>query len=365
MIKFQPMADKKEKNTEEKNKVNDESSKKHEHHHHTEHHSEPHVEHHNKPKKKTTTYVVIAIIIVLVLIFAYTKYSKPTTTNENNIAAKINDEIITFSELDKAFNALPQQYQLMTSKKTLLNQMIEARVLYQEAKKQGVTVSQNEAQQYINQLKIQNGLTDEQFLQALAKQNLTEEELTTQFIKQLTTQKFLNETILSKEVIAEKDIKSYYNENKTQFKIDEQVSVRHVLIGNQNLTTEKQNETAQALLKTITKDNFCGYVTNYTTDTASISTCGEYNFTKIDQLVQEFKDFSFNNNAGTIGIVKSQFGFHIIWVVKKTPAKTLSYNDVKDKIKTLLINQKAQEDYKTFYEALLKNYVINIYYQGD
>ncbi len=360
------MADKKEKKTEEKTKSSNEDTKKHEHYQHTEPHVEHHLEHHNKSKKKTTAYVIVAIIIIIALIFVYAKYySKPVTTNENNIAAKVNDEVITFSELDKAYNSLPPQYRLMTSKKTLLNQMIEARVLYQEAKKQGISIGQEEAQQYISQLKIQNGLTDEQFAQALAKQNLTEEELTNQFVKQLTTQKFLNETILSKEVIADKDIKDYYNTNKSQFKVDEQVSVRHILIGDKNLTTEKQNETAQNLLKSITKDNFCQYVTNYTADAVSVPTCGKYNFTKTDQLVQEFKDFSFSQTSGTIGIVKSQFGFHIIWVVKKVPAKTLPYNEVKDKIKTLLINQKAQGDYKSFYEALLKNYIINIYYQGN
>jgi len=356
------MVDKKEKNIEEKTKSGNEDTKKHEHHQH----AKQHVQHHDKTKKNTTTYIIIVIILILAIIFAYTKYyPKPTTTNENNIAAKVNGEIITFSELDKTYNTLPQQYQLMTSKKALLSQMIEARVLYQEAKKQGVSVSQEEAQQYLAQLKIQNGLTEEQFIQTLTRQNLTVEELTNQFVKQLTTQRFLNETILSKEVIVDKDIKNYYNANKSQFEVPEQVSVRHTLIGNESLTTNQQNETARALLKKITKDNFCEYVTNYTTDIESVPACGEYNFTKTDQLVQEFKDFSFSQTVGTIGIVKSQFGFHIIWVVKKTSAKTLPYNEVKDQIKTLLINQKAQQDYKNFYEALLKNYVINIYYQGN
>ncbi len=321
-----------------------------------------HQTHKSTTNKNYLTYAIIAVILILVIVFVYNKYSPQTTTEENTIAASVNGEEIRLSELDKTYSSLPPQYKATTSKKELLSQMIEARLIYQEAKKEGTVVDNAQAEQYIQTLKFANQLTEEQFQQALAQQNITEEELKTQFIKQSTSQMFLNQTITSKVNVTDKEVKEYYDENKDKFKVEESVSVRHILIGDPELSAEERNTTAQELLKNITKNSFCEYVTEHSTDTASVSACGEYNFTKADSFVPEFKEFSFSQPAGKIGIVQTQFGSHIIYIVKKTPAKTSSYNEVKDQIKGALIAQKAQEDYKVYYEELLSRSLVNIYY---
>jgi len=208
--------------------------------------------------------------------------------------------------------------------------------------------------------KIANRLTEEQFQQFLTQQNITEETLIEQIKKQATVQLFLNETVYSKIEIPEMNVKDYYNENKDKFKVGEQVTIKHILIGNESLTDEQKDELAKKVLKEVNERNFCEYVKSYSTDMGSIENCGEYTFGKDDPLVQEFKDLSFSQAQGKIGIVKTIYGYHIIWTVKKTPSKTLVYTDVKDQIKILLIGEKAKEDYKKYYEELLSKNVIKI-----
>jgi len=298
--------------------------------------------------------VIILIAILLIVILDLTKQET------DKIVAEVNDKQIRLSELNKLYETLPEEYKQTLDKKSLLDKMIESEVIYQEAKKAGIEVSQGEARDYLVIAKAQSGLTEEQFNEKLKNQKINEEDLTREYVKELTIKNFLNDKLLNKIEISDNQIKDYYNKNKAQFKIDQQVTVRHILISDESSSPEKQEEKAASLLKEITKDNFCDYVKQYSTDTASIENCGEYTFTKNDPLVQEFKDLSFKQSPGQIGIVKTQFGTHIIQTIKKTPAKTISLKDAKDKIREALKAEQVQIQYQQFYQELLKNNKIDI-----
>ncbi len=313
------------------------------------------------PKKniKYVAFIIIAVIAIVTFVFLTLNKSEKT---ENETAATVNGKVITLNELNKIYDSLPAQYKLTTNKESILNQLIEVEVLYQEAKKDGIVVPPEKAENYITLAKTSSGLTEEQFAQKLAEQNITEEQLIEQYTKQLAIQEFLNKTLFNTVTVTDEEVKEFYNENKNNFKVGEQATVKHILIGDSTMTPEEQEEKANSLLKEITTANFCEYVKNYSADKASIENCGEYTFAKDDPLVQEFKDLSFKQATGKIGTVKTQFGTHIIWTVKKTQPKTLLLKDVQDQIKTTLTNQQAQERYTQFYGQLKQNSNIEIKY---
>src|SRR3989344_3047486 len=113
-------------------------------HHENEHKKE---EHRVQKKNNTTTYVVLAIIVLAAIIFIYTRYYSPNANTEKTdggekiVIASVNGEEITLDELEKTYQSVPSQSQISLTKKDLLNSMIEARLLYQEAKKQGFEIS--------------------------------------------------------------------------------------------------------------------------------------------------------------------------------------------------------------------------------
>lgn len=312
--------------------------------------------------KISKKFIIFGVLIILIAsYFVITNYYK----RSESIAAKVNGEIITIEELDKAYNSLPEQYKTLIDKKDLLDQLIQAKVFYLEAEKRGIIVDKDEAKKMFDDIKDVSGLSDEEFAENIAKQGINEEELIESYSKQLTLQKFLDENLLNKIEITDENVKKYYDDNIVQFKLDEQVVVRHILIGDSNMTKEEKNSKAKELLKNINKDNFCDYVKNYSSDIASVDNCGEYKFTKKDPFVEEFKDLSFNQNVGQIGIVDTQYGTHIIWTAEKIPAKTLKFDEVKDKIKDFLKNQEARNLYKGFYDEIAVNYKIEIIYTGE
>tara|TARA_Y100000310_G_scaffold345284_1_gene463407 strand:- start:2533 stop:3492 length:960 start_codon:yes stop_codon:yes gene_type:complete len=302
--------------------------------------------------------IIGVVIVAIVAIGAFFLIQD----SQSDVAAVVNGEIITIEELSKTYDSLPEQYKPAVTKESLLKQLIQAKVIYQEAEKQGAVVTTEQAEQMFQQAKSLAGLTEEQFAANIEAQGITEEELIDQYREQLTVQNFIEENLLNKIEVSEDDIQEYYESNDLQFEVGEQVVVKHILIGDSDLSAEQKREKAEGLLIEVNKINFCDYVSEHSTDTLSVENCGEETFTQEAPYVEEFKKLSFDQNAGKIGIADTQYGSHIIWTVKKIPSRTLKLDEVKDKIAELLKSEEGQEQFDSFYEELSKDSEIEILY---
>ncbi|MCA9485899.1 MAG: peptidylprolyl isomerase [Nanoarchaeota archaeon] len=300
----------------------------------------------NVSKKNLGVFVALAVVVVLGFVI-YQSFN-------SDVAAVVNGDKITVSELDKAYETLPPQYQAVTTKADLLKQLVQTKVFYQEAVEEGYSETE-EAMQQVELLKANSGLTEEEFSSSLALQGFTEEELLDQYEKQLIVQKYLDENLISKMEVSEEEIESYYSEHPEEFETVDSVVVRHILIGDADLTPKERKDKAAILIASTTKENFCERVKEYTTDVASAETCGEYAFTRDDPLVQEFKDLSFKQGNGQIGLVDTEFGTHIIWTVEKFPARTVGFEEAKPQIEQRIRNEKASAELDGFYEEVSKD----------
>ncbi len=305
-------------------------------------------------------YTTIALLVVLIAGLAYVVYGDKFSFGED-IAAKVNGEKITLSELNEIYDSLPEQQKSVMSKEDVLDQLVQLKVIYQEAKKEGLSVTEEEASEGLNLLLVSAGMTREQFLQGLSQQGVREEDFIKKYIEQMTVEKLINKTILQNITVSNVEASDYYLKNIAQFAKGEQAVVKHILVGNETLSKEQKESRAKELLKKVNKDNFCDYVSKYSTDTASVSNCGEYTFGKEDPYVEEFKNLSFSQDVGVIGTVNTQFGTHIIWTVKKLPPGTVPFIEVSEQIKEFIKAEKAKEDYDKYFEGLKTKSKITVY----
>ncbi len=174
-----------------------------------------------KPKKKTrkikkSTIKKISAIIVLIAVLAVVLYFAFRTLKPEQVIAVVNEEIITKQELEQKYKQLPDQYKLFITEDAFLDQMINVKLLLQEAKKQGIKVAETEIEAEINNLKEQ-APTEEAFEQLLKQQNMNLGELKKQLEEQLIINKLLNETVISKIQITDSKISEYYKNNKDYF----------------------------------------------------------------------------------------------------------------------------------------------------
>ena len=101
------------------------------------------------------------------------------------------------------------------------------------------------------------------------------------------------------------------------------VKARHILIpfvGAANTMPEvtqtevDAKKTADSLLTVLRKDKskFGEFVTSFSSDQGSIEKGGSYDYFSYNTMIEQFRDFVFENNVGDMGVVQTAFGFHII-----------------------------------------------------
>ncbi len=113
------------------------------------------------------------------------------------------------------------------------------------------------------------------------------------------------------------------------------VKVRHILIAaqgpqqQQGLPDSIAHNRADSIKNAIQGGaDFKALVTQYSDDPGSKATGGEYDITPATPFVKEFKDFAFEQPKGKLGVVKTQFGYHVIEVMDQKnlgPALKIAY----------------------------------------
>jgi peptidyl-prolyl cis-trans isomerase D len=103
-------------------------------------------------------------------------------------------------------------------------------------------------------------------------------------------------------------------------------SVRHILIATtgQNGQLVRDDSTAKKLIDSIKSAiaggvSFDEMVKKYSDDAGSKENGGKYDMFPQAQMVGLFNDFSFDNSVGSKGVVKTDFGYHYMEVLKQTP----------------------------------------------
>jgi peptidyl-prolyl cis-trans isomerase D len=145
--------------------------------------------------------------------------------------------------------------------------------------------------------------------------------------------------------VTDAEEQAYYNAHAADYKVDEQVKVRHILI---KVTSPADDAAAKAKAQGILDQlhkggNFAELAKQNSDDPGSKAEGGELGFIKRGATVPAFEQAAFSLQPGqTSGLVKTQFGYHIIQVEEKQAAHTRSFAEVKPQILAALTEQKEQ-----------------------
>ncbi len=214
------------------------------------------------------------------------------------------------------FDSLPKK-----SKDKIIDQIIERKLLTQKAKDSGVAsdVAYKDALE-----KLKNDLALEVWMQKEYK----------------------------KVSVTESEQKEFYNKNKAQFKVPTTLEARHILT--------KTEADAKAIIKELNKagnkkDKFIALAKSKSTGPSGPK--GGYLGTFPEtQMVPEFSKAAKALGKGKYSKtpVKTQFGYHVIYLEDKKPESTMAYDKVKNKIKQVLLQEKFSKHVKKQADSLRK-----------
>lgn len=227
----------------------------------------------------------------------------------------VNGTQITQEDVDTAlmnatqgrFNQVPPAKQA-EFRKQVLEQLIAKELVFEDAKKTGV-------------------LKTKDFVTEYAKvQKRVEKELAIQVWQKLQ---------LDKVEVSNKELKNYYDKNKEEFNEKETVHARHILVKTEAEATDivkslksLKGQALKAKVIELAKAKSTG---------PSGPKGGDLGFFAQGQMVPEFDDKVFTMQVGTVTEpVKTQFGYHVIYLEAKKAKKTLAFTEVKSFIEQRL-----------------------------
>ena len=163
--------------------------------------------------------------------------------------------------------------------------------------------------------------------------------------------------------IAQDDLQSYYDQHRDEFRVLEQVNVRHILIkanpaadgkADPKAVDEARKKAEDVLKQLKAGGNFAELAKKYSEDPGSAKNGGSLDWIEKGRTVPEFEKAAFSlPKGGTSDLVQSSYGFHIIHVEDKHDAHMKSLAEVRNQIEPLVRLNKAQKQAQTEANALL------------
>ena len=256
----------------------------------------------------------------------------------------------------------PQQVQEVTQRirDHVVNRFVVTTLLVNEANRRNITASKEEEEGELAKTKdmLPQGMTMEE----LMKNTPGGEE---QLRDQVQTSFKINKLIAQDtKQITKEEISDFYEKNKENLSVPENVHARHILIAvaaddNDTVKAEKKKQAEKIRRELADGSNFAELAKQYS-DCPSKQMGGSLGRFKRGQMVKPFENVAFNLETNTISpVVETPFGFHIIEVLEHNDAAMLSREEVmavvekQKKEKTVVelvekLKQKADiKDYRT------------------
>ena len=236
-------------------------------------------------------------------------------------------------------------------------------IILEEAKKEGLTVSKDSIEAFIEKNLFEPNGGKEAFLEQLKLQHIDLDYVREDTRKNMLIAKYIDE-VAFKDVdvnIADDEIKAFY-ENKAEYS-QETATVRHILFLTQGKSdTEKSNikKSAEEVLKRAKAgEDFVKLVEQYSEDPGSNKTGGLYADLTRGRMNKAFEDASFNLPVGTISnLVEESYGYHIIKIEDQKKIRKLS--EVRENIIKELKEEKKEDMFPEFLNSLVNEYNFKI-----
>jgi peptidyl-prolyl cis-trans isomerase C len=193
-------------------------------------------------------------------------------------------------------------------------------------------------------------------------------------LRSKVTQENTAQAVLTRELnvtVTDAEAKQFYDDHPADFEQPEMVHVRHILLMTMDpvarapLPADQQqakHKQIDDLLKQIRGGaDFAALAKQYSEDPGSKDNSGELPAFSRGQMVPEFEAaaFSLTNNQVS-DVITTAYGYHIIKLIDKTPAKKVGYATVTTKIKDFLTQQKTEKLAPTYLEKLKKTADVQI-----
>jgi parvulin-like peptidyl-prolyl isomerase len=304
----------------------------------------------------------------------------------NPVIAKGSGVEIKQSELDEVMTGMksaaaargqtipPDQLSLIQAQ--MLNRLIQIQLLLQKSTDADKAAGKKKAEDQLAALLDKAG-SQEKLDRQLKAVGMTQDVLLYKVTQEATaTETLMRELGAS---VSDAEIAKFYGTHPEEFEQPEMIHARHILLMTMDPTTRaplpddqvkaKRKQIDDLLKRVRAGEDFAALATQFSEDPGSKDKGGELPAFSKGEMVPEFEAaaLALTNNQVS-DIVTTAYGFHIIKVLDKTPAKKMGLADVlpgskdtiADKIKEYLLQQKTEKLAPPYLDKLKKGADVEI-----
>ncbi len=264
-------------------------------------------------------FLLVAIAIIFVASCAKDSGTKGSTV------VKVGGKTITQEDVQVEINALPDMakafFQGSEGVDRFVDELVKKEMLYLEAQKRGLSKNKDFQRQV------------EEFKKLTLINQLLEKEMA------------------AASNITEQDMKDYYEKNKDEFTMNNQIRLSHIVV-------KTDGEAKQALERLQKGEDFAKVASVMSQDKASAKAGGDIGIFKRGEMIPELESAAFSLKKGAVSApIRLKDGIHILKVTD-TKGTLVEFEKVKGVIGQKIVAEKQQESFDKLLENLKKNYKV-------
>ena len=318
-----------------------------------------------------------AIITVLlpVVLFLCSHASAERKRTYGDAVAEVNGTLITSSELDKEMAPVKKklltmgyplnQTQMFEIKREILENLINRELLYQASVKNGIKVESEAVDEEFAALK-KRFQSDAAFKTALKRMGTSEKKIKSEIRRRMAIQRFGDRKFARNVTISEAEARAHYDSHPEFFRNSERVRVSHIFIKVDAEAEKAKREEALQKLENIKRrlkngEKFATLARIYSQCPSGVRG-GDLGNLERGTKEKVFEDVAFSLKPGEVSeIVKTKTGYHLIKVFDKRPATVTGYEEIKEKLKHYLKQEKIRKRAEAYLEKMKKTAKIKIF----
>src|SRR6266403_1155867 len=312
------------------------------------------------------------------------KPAAPKTANPDSgktveeIIARVNNEIITRSEYEKARLAseedaksecqnrcTPEQLQINIEdrQKHTLRDLVDQSLLVQRAKDMGVSV-EPELIKRLDSIRTENKLGSmEELEKAVSSQGMNWEDFKNNIRSTLLTQHVISSEVGSHITIGDEEVTKYYEAHKSEFVRPEQVALREIVVSTEGKRPEELpdlKKKAETALKRVQDGEDFGEIAKRLSDGSTKSQGGFLGIYKRGELSKELEDKVFKMKRNELTeVMETKQGFLVLQVLEHYDEGEQSLAKVKNEIMDKLYSGRMEPAMREYLKTLREqSYVV-------
>ena len=298
------------------------------------------------------------------------------------VLVKVNGEIITKSDLEgRQISALRQknpnlrpnsdaelQKALADVTPGVIVDAVDEMLMVQRGKELGFTMSTDQFNGIVDNIKKENKIeNDEQLQAALKQEGMTMADLRRQLERTMLVQRVQQQEIMQKLQVTDTELRTYYDAHKDEFGTTPSITLREITINvpvtaqgvNVAQDEEAKKKAGDVRAKIIAGEPFARLAADYS-DSGSKANGGLVGPLPKTDLSEELqKEISGLKTGGVTPVLRTTRGYQIIKIENLQETTTKSFDDARPEIADKIANNKRQGEFKKYIEKLRTEAIID------